>query len=96
MSRQDHALTIAAGDRLVLFTDGLVERRGLTIDDGFAVIRSAAAETTGRSADELADALMACAPATGRTDDVALLAVLTGQGTAQRVEAAGQFKTSKS
>lgn len=71
--RQDHVLTIAPADRLVLFTDGLVERRGLPIDDGFTVIRTAAARAAGRSTGELADVLMGCAPATGRTDHVALL-----------------------
>jgi serine phosphatase RsbU (regulator of sigma subunit) len=73
--RQNHVMTITAGDGLVLFTDGLVERRGLPIDDGFGVIRSAAAAAAGQPVAALADALMDCAPTTGRTDDVALLAL---------------------
>src|SRR3712207_7384189 len=33
--RTDHGVTLGAGDTVVLYTDGLVERRGVPLDQGF-------------------------------------------------------------
>jgi len=57
---------LSAGDRLLLYTDGLVERRGEVIDVGFERLRARllsvrhldpqqAAESLGRSVDEPED-----------------------------------------
>ena len=67
---------IRSGDSLLLFTDGLVERRDEVIDDGLDRLAVAAAALRGRPADQLAEAVVArmvedAAP----EDDVALVVV---------------------
>jgi serine phosphatase RsbU (regulator of sigma subunit) len=62
------------GSRLLLYTDGLVERRGESIEDGLRRLEA----TLGRSPatvapDELADGVMTSLVAEGQTDDVALV-----------------------
>jgi serine phosphatase RsbU (regulator of sigma subunit)/anti-sigma regulatory factor (Ser/Thr protein kinase) len=66
------------GSRLLLFTDGLIERRGEAIDAGFQRL-TAAAEDAARLADSpLADAVYrALLDDTSLEDDVALLAIET-------------------
>jgi hypothetical protein len=58
------AFTIEPGHGLVLFSDGLVERRGVSIDDGLALL----AETLGRAGDAAASRIWT-AMASGHTDD---------------------------
>jgi anti-anti-sigma factor len=75
-SRPEVTLPLPPGATLVLYTDGLVERRGATLDDGLE--RLATAVTTRRSSplpalldgvlDELVDG-------NGGTDDIAVVAV---------------------
>ena len=72
--RTDHEVVLAPGDTLVLYTDGLVERRGAPLDAGTAWL----VEQLGRLADQplepLCDSLVA--GMSGRLDDdVAVLAV---------------------
>ena len=65
-------LTLTAGDRLVLYTDGLVERPDLGVDDGLAALVAAAQRPDARDVETAADALLdAVGPAPA--DDVALL-----------------------
>lgn len=72
--RHDHEVGLRPGDVVVLFTDGLVERRGAEIDDGLDRIVEVARAVGGDSLDALCDALLA--PIGGHpSDDVALLAV---------------------
>ena len=66
-------VTLDAGDRLVLYTDGLIERRDADLDHGVAALLSAAAAVApGRSAEQACDDLLA-ALGHDLTDDVALL-----------------------
>ena len=66
-------ITLDAGDRLVLYTDGLIERRDADLDHGVAALLSAVgAVTPGRSAGEACDDLLAVL-GHDLTDDVALL-----------------------
>jgi serine phosphatase RsbU (regulator of sigma subunit) len=73
-ARHDHEVSLAAGDTMVMFTDGLVERRGQTIDDGLRRVRETAATARDRSLEELCDALLTPYPDRG-DDDIAVLAV---------------------
>jgi anti-sigma regulatory factor (Ser/Thr protein kinase) len=67
---------------LVLYTDGLVERRDEPIDSGLGRLASAAADSPGHAA-TLAGRLVLAMPDTGRPDDVAVLVLA-------RREAAGE------
>jgi hypothetical protein len=72
--RPEVRMTMPARATLLLYTDGLVERRGLSLDDGMA--RAADLVQGGRSQalDEVADHLMArLEPGGGYADDVAML-----------------------
>ncbi len=80
--RHDHLADLPPGSTLLLYTDGLVERRGRTLDDGLEQLRAAAARHAGLTLPELVDALLrelvhddpaARDPRT--SDDVAVLAV---------------------
>jgi GAF domain-containing protein len=69
--RTTRELTLAAGDSLLLYTDGLIERRDRTIDEG---TRELVERLTGAAAlplDELCERLLSAGH--GREDDIALL-----------------------
>ncbi len=70
-----HVLDFSPGDVLVLYTDGLVERRGESIDLGFDRLVRAAAGLHTAAPDDVADALLAAdiAPPVARRDDIAVL-----------------------
>ena len=72
--RGDHQLVLPAGATFLLYTDGLVERRGEDLDTGTERLRAAAAGLAGRPVEELCDALL---DELGGVldDDVALLAL---------------------
>ena len=73
--RRDGLAMLPPASTLLLFTDGLFERRGLPLDDGRAQVRA----ILGRSADlpleALCDRLLAEMLGEGVEDDVAVLAV---------------------
>ncbi|MET8778186.1 SpoIIE family protein phosphatase [Nocardia sp. NPDC004654] len=75
MPRRPEATTaLTPGSTLVLFTDGLVEQRGVDIDDGFAKIAAVLADTAGKLPREVADAVLSrLRPAAGYDDDVAMV-----------------------
>ena len=64
--------TLAPGSRIVLFTDGLIERRAEPLDDGIA--RLVAAAATAPDLERLCEAALAQAPVP-RHDDLALIAL---------------------
>jgi anti-sigma regulatory factor (Ser/Thr protein kinase) len=73
-SRPEAHVTVPAHATLLLYTDGLVERRRCSLDQGIA--RAAAAVEVGRASplDDLADQVMSgLAPTDGYQDDVVLL-----------------------
>ena len=63
------------GSLLVLYTDGLVEQRGLDPDTGLERLRRAVEAVDGADADTVCDGLLAALHGTEREDDVALLVV---------------------
>jgi hypothetical protein len=71
--RVDHARDLLPGETLVLFTDGLVEVRGSTLDDRLELLRSAAEQDGPADVDLLAERLLTLSQ--GADDDVALLVV---------------------
>jgi signal transduction histidine kinase/CheY-like chemotaxis protein/anti-sigma regulatory factor (Ser/Thr protein kinase)/PAS domain-containing protein len=75
---------LPAGSLLLLYTDGLIERPGETLDQGFARLQAAAAYRAhlpvGEFCDELLDRM---APPAGYTDDVVLLAVRPNHASAR-------------
>lgn len=65
--------TLEAGSTLVLFTDGLVERRGASIDQGLATLRAEAVRAAGADLGDLCDHLLSSLVGVETEDDVALL-----------------------
>jgi serine phosphatase RsbU (regulator of sigma subunit) len=70
-NRSDHDLTLAPGETLVLYTDGLVERRGVPVTQGMEWLVGTLHGRQHVDVERLCDELLAEADAEG--DDVALL-----------------------
>jgi serine phosphatase RsbU (regulator of sigma subunit) len=73
-SRPQASVGFTAGSTLVLYTDGLIERRREDIDVGLARLASTLSRNPRSDPDTLADTLLAeLIPPTGATDDTALV-----------------------
>ena len=67
---------LAPGSLILLYTDGLFERAGETLDDGFARLKSAAAACAGLPVEAVCTELLSrMTPPTGYRDDVVVLAL---------------------
>ncbi|SDC14342.1 PAS domain S-box-containing protein [Geodermatophilus telluris] len=75
--RRDHTVDLPDRSTLLLVTDGLVERRGLDLDDGLAALREALSDLGEEPLERLCDTLLARLVAGPGRDDVALVAVRT-------------------
>ena len=64
---------LAAGASVLLYTDGLVERRGETIDDGLDRLAAAVAETDASPRAMIKTVLERALGGTNPNDDVALI-----------------------
>ncbi|MEU6878779.1 SpoIIE family protein phosphatase [Streptomyces sp. NPDC046712] len=74
--RPQAALSYTPGDTLVLYTDGIIERRGEDIDAGLHRLTDGLARHARLSPDRLADALLSSlGVAGGAHDDIALIVV---------------------
>lgn len=76
LSFEEATVALEPGSVLVLYTDGLIERRGISIDDGLSKLAAAASEAMGSAGDleELTSGMLAAMHG-GETlqDDTALL-----------------------
>ncbi|MFJ3636567.1 PP2C family protein-serine/threonine phosphatase [Streptomyces sp. NPDC090112] len=74
--RPQASLTFSEGDTLVLYTDGLIERRSEDIDTGLARLADSLGRHRTADPEALADSLLLeLLPAGGTTDDTALVIV---------------------
>lgn len=72
--RDDAVERLPEGGTLLLYTDGLIERRGESLDHGFTRLRQHASALSDRDLDTMCDELLAGLAADSQ-DDVALLAL---------------------
>ncbi len=82
--RADGEASLPEGGTLVLFTDGLFERRGVPLDEGRAQVRDLLVRSAGRSRTEVCDLLLEELVGEGAEDDVAVLAVRVHPADAER------------
>jgi PAS domain S-box-containing protein len=73
--RREAQVTLEWDAVVILYTDGLVERRDADLDTGTARLQDALADLAGRELDELCDELLARMLPEAPEDDVALVAV---------------------
>jgi len=73
--REDHVSVLEPGATLLLYTDGLVERRDRDIDEGTEALMAVVAEVADLPLDELCDRLLERLFLPDAQDDVAVLAV---------------------
>ncbi len=73
-SRPSATTTLAPGSTVVFYTDGLIERRGETLDHGLTRLRQHAAALARQPLEEMCDELLT-GLAADHTDDIALLAL---------------------
>ncbi|MEI4274087.1 SpoIIE family protein phosphatase [Klenkia sp. LSe6-5] len=74
-SRTEQVITLDRGSTILLFTDGLVERRASTLDDDMARLSEAVVDLAGGTLEELCDGLVARLVDGRNDDDIALVAV---------------------
>jgi GAF domain-containing protein len=75
-ARHDREVLLAPGETVLLVTDGLVESRQGSLDDGLAQLRLHAARAADEPLGQLCDQLISSAgAATGHADDIAVVAV---------------------
>jgi serine phosphatase RsbU (regulator of sigma subunit) len=69
----EHRFTLAPGERLLIFTDGLVERRGVNLDIGVTHLMILAEQTSQLDAQGACHAIFQDMPFASHEDDVCLL-----------------------
>jgi serine/threonine-protein kinase RsbW len=73
---EESSIVLGIGDIVVMFTDGLVERRGAGIDEGMGLLAHTMLNAKGRSTAELCTQIVAeVVPDGSRQDDIAILVV---------------------
>ncbi len=73
--RCDHELLIDEHSTLLLYSDGLVERRGFEVDEGIAEVRALLADLRDASPQEIVDTVVQARTGGAPHDDVVALAV---------------------
>jgi serine phosphatase RsbU (regulator of sigma subunit)/PAS domain-containing protein len=74
-TRAESEVLLGRGDTLLMYTDGLIERRGEDIDEGLDRLRAALRRVAARPLDQLCDELLATMRPLVPDDDVAVIAV---------------------
>jgi two-component system, chemotaxis family, sensor kinase Cph1 len=74
-ARTDHVVTLRRGATVLLYTDGLIERRDQVLDEGIARLRTELATLAHEPMDVVTDALLTRLLPERAEDDVALIAV---------------------
>jgi PAS domain S-box-containing protein len=74
-ARTESVVTLGRGATVLLYTDGLVERRDADLDAGIAQLRAALTDLADRPLEELCDAVLDRLVAGHPDDDVALVAI---------------------
>lgn len=87
--RTERETTLQRGSTILLFTDGLVERRASNLDDDMARLQDAVADLAGAGLDALCDGLVGRLVDGRNDDDIALVAVRLHPQTAAVVQPAG-------
>ncbi|HYN96144.1 MAG TPA: SpoIIE family protein phosphatase [Pilimelia sp.] len=77
-ARVEDTLPLPAGARLLLYTDGLIERRDRLLDEGFALLSDALGQRRDAPLAELVTQLADALVGTERRDDVCLLCLRFG------------------
>jgi serine phosphatase RsbU (regulator of sigma subunit) len=73
--RRESVVTLDRGSTVLLYTDGLIERRDADLDDGLVRLRDTLAELADRPLDELLDEVIERLVHGRPEDDVAIVAV---------------------
>ncbi len=73
--RAESVTALQPGATVLLYTDGLIERRGQDLEEGLELLRSSLADLAGTPLEELCAALLARMLPAAAEDDVALVAV---------------------
>ena len=73
--RTESSAALAEGSTVLLYTDGLIERRGQDLDEGLSLLRDTLTDLAGLEIEQLCDELLARLLPVAADDDVALVAV---------------------
>ena len=73
-TRMESTSPLGSGTTVLLYTDGLVERRGQSLDDGIALLQGTLAKLANLGLAELCDEVLARLLPAQPEDDVALVA----------------------
>lgn len=84
-----HVTTLLPGSTLVLYTDGLIERRGRSVDDGLEELARVVTADAGRPVHELCEATLAALAAPPSGDDACILVVHRASDGADRTDTPG-------
>ncbi|MFW3169327.1 SpoIIE family protein phosphatase [Geodermatophilus sp. CPCC 206100] len=87
--RTESVVTLDRGATVLLYTDGLIERRDRDLDDGMSRLRAAAGELADRPLDDLCDQLIDRLVEGTPEDDVALVAIRLHRQDRPRPDEAG-------
>jgi serine phosphatase RsbU (regulator of sigma subunit) len=90
--RSEQVVSLDRGTTVLLYTDGLIERRSADLDDGLQRLRAAAAGLADRPLPELCDRLIAELVETTPEDDVALVAIRLHRQDRPRPDEAGPVR----